>query len=33
MEAPFGRAEAAGQANPPGTGPRADARPRGRKAA
>ena len=33
MEAPFGRLEAAGQANPPGARPRADARPEGRKAA
>ena len=33
MEAPFGRREAAGQANPPGAGPSADARPQGRKAA
>ena len=33
MEVPFGRTEAAGQANPPGARPRADARPQGRKAA
>ena len=33
MEAPFGRRKAAGQANPPGDRPRADARPSGRKAA
>ena len=33
MEIPFGRLEPAGQANPPGTGLRTDARPQGRKAA